>query len=296
MHKAFVVVFAPLAFACTTPPPPSQLPNAQAAIDRMRATGSCGNAIRADAKLDYFASSTGRARLNVLFLAARPASLRMDALAPLVGSVFTLTTDGKQFQVADARNHQFIYGPATQQNVARVTHIPMPLHPLITMLMGHAPILKHDEAGLAPPTIAWSGSGYYVVRIPGNHGAIEEIHLVPTKADWNKPWSEQQMRVLDVTVTQENIELYHVELGDHDAAPMSPPAECDAVCKATGQSVTPLSGPTCGAELPRTVHVDIEPASTDVEFRYDKVFWNPPLEPNVFTQQQPAGLTPVPLE
>ena len=182
-----VAAFAPLALACQTSPPPSQLPNAQAAIDRMRATSACGNAIQADAKVDYFASETGRARLDVLMLAARPAQMRIDALAPLVGSVFTLATDGKEFEVSDKRNHRFIHGPATAQNIARVTHIPMPLHPFVTLLMGRAPVLKHDEAGLPPPTIAWSGSGYYVVRIPGNHAAIEEIHLVPPHEDWNKP-------------------------------------------------------------------------------------------------------------
>src|SRR5262245_14092599 len=104
-----------------TPPPASQLPNAQAAIDRMRATRSCGNAIQADAKLDYISSEQGRARLNILFIAGRPASMRMDAIAPLVGTVFTLSTDGKDFQVADQRNHQFLYGPATEENIARVT-------------------------------------------------------------------------------------------------------------------------------------------------------------------------------
>ena len=296
MHKPIALAVATLALACKVPPPASQLPNAQAAIDRMRATSSCGNAIQADAKLDYFASETGRARLNVLFIAARPAKMRMDALAPLVGTVFTLSTDGQQFQVADLRHHQFIYGSANAQNIARVTHIPMPLHPLVTVLMGRAPVLKHDEAGLPPPTIAWDGSGYYVVRIPGNHRAVEEIHLAPATDDWNKPWGEQRMRVLDVSVTQENVVLYHVELDGHDTAPMSPPAPCDAVCQATGGSGTPPSGPQCTAELPRRLHVEIPPASTDVLFRYDKVVWNPPLEATTFVQQQQAGLTPVPLD
>jgi len=300
MTKWIALLAAPFALACATPPPPSQLPNAQAAIDRMRASSSCGNAIQVDGKLDYFASESGRTRLSVLFLAARPASLRMDALAPLVGTVFTLSTDGKQFQVSDQRNHRFIYGAATQENIARVTHIQMPIHPLVTMLMGRAPVLKHDEAGLPPPTIAWDGGGYYVVKIPGNHKALEEIHLAPTPDDFKKPWGEQRFRVLDVSVSQENIQLYHVELEDHDATPMfgtgpnSAPA-CDEVCKALGQQPTQPSGPTCTADLPRGIHVDIPPFSTDVLFRYDKVVWNPPIDAGTFTQQQPAGLTPVPL-
>lgn len=287
---------ATLSVACQVTPPASQFPSAQAAIDCMRATSVCGNAIQADAKLDYFASATGRARLSVLMLAARPAHLRMDALAPLVGTVFTLTTDGRTFQVADQRDHRFLYGPASAANIARVTHIPMPIHPFVTLLMGRAPILKHDEPGLQPPTLAWSGAGYYVVRVPGNHEAVEEVHLAPAPEDFAKPWAEQRVRVLDVTVSQKGVVLYHVELGSHDATPMAAPAACDAVCQATGGHGTPVSGPTCHAALPRRIHVDIPPFDTDVLFRYDKVQWNPPLDAASFTQPEPAGMTPTPLE
>ncbi len=302
MRTVPLLLCSAMLLGCPSAPPPSQFPNAQAAIDRMRATGSCGNAIQADAKLDYIASETGRARLNVLFIAARPASLRMDAIAPLVGTVFTLSTDGRDFQVSDLRNHQFLYGPATAENIARVTRIQMPLHPLVTMLMGRAPVLKHDAAGLPQPTITWDSGGYYVVRIAGNHDALEEIHLAPKSEDWNKPWGEQRLRVLDVTVSQQQITLYHVELDTHETTPMfgaagtgSAPA-CDEVCQALGQKPTGPSGPTCEAELPRRIHVDIPPFNTDALFRYDKVVWNPPLEPSTFTQQQQPGLTPRPLE
>src|SRR6201999_2236356 len=130
MMRPVIPLFA-LALGCTSAPPASRLPNPQAAIDRMRATAACGNAVQADAKLDHFASDSGRIRTELLFIAARPARMRMDALAPVVGTVFTLTTDGTKFQVADLRNHQFLYGPATPENIARVAHLPMPLHPFI---------------------------------------------------------------------------------------------------------------------------------------------------------------------
>lgn len=262
----------------------------------MRATGSCGNAVQADAKLDHFASDSGRIRTELLFIAARPARMRMDALAPVVGTVFTLTTDGQKFQVADLRNHQFLFGPATPENIARVSHLPMPLHPFISLLQGRAPVLKHDADGLAAPTIAWDGAGHYVVKIFGNDEAIEEIHLVPSPDDWNKPWGEQRMRVLDVQVTQRGVLLYHVELDSHEKAGMSPPAACDDVCKATGETPTPPSGPVCEAELPRRIHVEVPPFSSDELFRYEKVVWNPPIDQTTFTQPQQQGLTPRPLE
>ncbi|HEX4515349.1 MAG TPA: hypothetical protein VH054_17505 [Polyangiaceae bacterium] len=281
---------------CTSAAPPSQLPSAQAAIDRVRATGACGNAVRADAKLDHFAQDSGRIRTELLFIAARPARMRMDALAPVVGTVLTLTTDGEKFQVADLRNHQFLYGPATPENIARVSHLPMPLHPFISLLQGRAPILKHDAEGLAAPTIAWDGAGFYVVRIPGNSDAVEEIHMAPSPDDWKKPWAEQRMRVLDVQVTQRGVLLYHVELDSHEKASMAPPAACDDVCKATGETPAPPSGPMCEAELPRRIHVEVPPFSADELFRYEKVVWNPPIDSSTFTQPQPQGLTPRPLE
>jgi hypothetical protein len=285
-----------VSLGCTSAPPPSQLPNAEAAIDRMRATSSCGNAVQADAKLDHFASDSGRIRTELLFIASRPARMRMDALAPVVGTVLTLTTDGDKFQLADLRNHQFLYGPATPENIARVSHLPMPLHPFISLLMGRAPVLKHDAQNLAAPSIAWEGGGFYVVKIPGNNDAIEEIHLVPSPDDWKKPWGEQRMRVLDVQVTQRGVLLYHVELDTHEKTTMSPPAACDDVCKATGETPTPPSGPVCEAELPRRIHVEVPPFSADELFRYDKVVWNPPIDASTFSQQQPQGLTPRPLE
>ncbi len=301
MQKWIAPIVCSTGLACTTPPPTSQLPNAQAAIDRMRATSVCGNALQADAKLDHFAQETGRVRTELLFIAQRPASLRMDALAPVVGTVFTLTTNGHNFQVSDLRNHRFLYGPATPESIAQITHIPMPAHPLITLLMGRAPVLKHDQPNLPQPTIDWDGSGgFYRVVIHGNNDALEEIHIVPHADDWKKPWSDQRMRVTDVTVKQSNVVLYHAELDTHEPTPMWTPGKngavaCDDVCMALGQKPVTASGPTCEAEIPRRLHVEIPTRSTDVLFRYDKVTWNPPLDSTTFIQAQPQGLTPTPV-
>ena len=277
--------------ACTSPPPSSQLPNGQAAIDRMRATSSCGTGIQADAKVDHFSGSQ-RIRTDLIFIASRPARLRMDVMVPVVGTVGTVTSDGEHFQATDLRAHRFLYGPASACNIARVTHLPVPGPVLVSLLMGRAPVLKHQAA----PDIRWDSGGYYVVRLAGTNDATEEIHLAVDPDDWNKPWGEQRLRVVDVSVTQRGVLLYHAELDTHEKTPMSDAAGCDEVCKATGETPTPPSGPQCEAEIPRRIHVEIPSLSTDVLFRYDKVKWNPPLEPNVFVQQEPGGLTPTPVE
>jgi hypothetical protein len=279
------------ALGCTSPPPPSQLPNGQAAIDRMRATTACGAGIQADAKVDHFSGSQ-RVRTELLFIAERPASIRMDVLAPVVGTVGTVTSDGSRFEATDLRSHRFLFGPATACNIARITRIQIPGFVLVNLLSGRAPVLKHD----AQPTVAWSKEGYYVVKIAGNNDATEELHLGVVPEDWNKPWGEQRLRVLDVQVTQRGVVLYHAELDTHEKTPMSKAAACDEVCKATGETPAQPTGPVCEAELPRRIHVEMPSLSTDVLFRYDKIEWNPPLVPNVFTQQQPAGLTPMPVE
>jgi hypothetical protein len=163
---------------------------------------------------------------------------------------------------------------------------------LVNLLSGRAPVLRH----VTQPTVAWDSKGYYVVKITGTNDAVEVLHVVPQPDDWHKPWSDQRMRVLDVAVTQHGVLLYHAELDTHEKTPMSKAAACDDVCKATGETPTQPSGPMCEAEVPRRIHVEMPSLQTDVLFHYDKIEWNPPLEPNVFTQQQQSGLTPSPVE
>jgi len=268
---------------CAKSPLPSQLPNAQAAIDRMRATTACGNAITADAKIDQFASQ-GRVRGELLMLAARPDKLRMDVLVPVQGSVATLSSDGQRFALRDLRNARFYTGPATACNLARLTGVPIPSRVLVNLLLGQATILKHDAPGLAAPTLVWSGSGYYVVTIAGTQEATEEVHLEPRPEDWGKPWAEQRMRVVDVSVTQRGVLLYHAELGGHLGAKMSEISPSDAVLGITA------SGPVCDAELPRRIHVEMPAIDQDVLFRYDSVAWNPPIDGDSFTQPIPKDL------
>ncbi len=276
---------------CPSKPPASQLPSAQAAVDRMRATNACGTGVQADAKLDYFSSDSGRIRTELLMIASRPARLRMDVLVTGAGSVATLTSDGTTFAATDKRESRFLFGPASACNIARITHLPVPGYVLVTLLRGQAPVLKHDEAGLPAPTITWDG-GYYVVKIWGNHDAVEEIHLVPNTEDWNKPWAEQRMRVLDVSVSQKGVLLYHAELDTHEPAPMSKATTVSPADLVLGITPIPPSGPECTAEIPRRIHVEMPSVGADVLFRYDKVEWNPPLQQGVFTQQQQPGFRP----
>src|SRR5207247_369799 len=140
----------------------------------------------------------------------------------------------------------------------------------------------------AQTTIEWDGSGYYVVKFPGTNDSNEELHLVPHPDDWNKPYGEQRLRILDVLVKQKGYTLYHVDFDDHQ-----PTKTGDPIPDPEGiDPPTAPSGPQCTAEIPRKIHVEVPEEGNDVRFRYDKVFWNPPLPlgPNQFVLPPVPGL------
>lgn len=267
---------------CGTPPPPSRLPTARAAVDRVRATQDCGIGVHASAKIDHFGEG-GRVRGDMLLYALWPARLRMDVISPFGVTLATLASDGRQFSLYDLREKRFFFGPAEACNIARLTTVPMPGHVLVSLLRGEAPVLKHDEG---EASIAWDSGGYYVLTFKGNNGAEERVKVTPNPADFRLPWEQQRMRVLDVEVKQQGIVLYHAELSDHRPTPMSKAiVDPDML-----EPPIPPSGPTCTAELPRRIHVEVPGKDEDVLFRYENVAWNPPLPGDVFTQPIPPGV------
>ncbi len=278
---AVLLPVALVAGCVSVPPPASLVPSAQAAIDRLRATGSCEASLKAKAKIDHF-SEHGRIKGDLYMFAAVPARLRLDAISPFGVSVATLTSDGKEFALADLRAKRFYVGPASACNLARLTTVPLPAHVLVDLLRGMAPVLKHETPG----TVAWSTRGYYVVTVPGTRDATEVLHVTPERADLGKPWDAQRMRLLDVTVSQKGEVLYHAELEDHAAAPMS-----ETLVDAAGiDPPVPPSGPVCQAAIPRAIHVEVPALGEDVIFRYDDVAWNPPLPEGTFQQAPRPGL------
>jgi hypothetical protein len=273
------------AVACVHVAPPASVPpTADAALVRMHATFACGNAIQANAGIDHFGEH-GRVRADLMLFAARPARLRMDVVSPFGVELATLTSDGRRFALMDLRDKTFYEGPAAACNIARLTTLPVPGHVLVDLLRGEAPVLKHDPAAA---TMTWDSHGWWVLSIPSTVGASEEIHLAPRPDDWQKPWADQRMRVLEVRVTQQGYELYHAELSDHAPAPTAGPREDpDAL---PGEPAIPPSGPTCDAEVPRRIHVEVPYPEADVRFVTTRLTWNPPLPEGTFTQPVPPGV------
>ena len=235
------------------------------------------------AKIDRFGEG-GRLRGDLLMFSMWPAKMRLDVIGPMnVGVVSTLTSDNARFALSDMREKRFLAGPAKACNIARLTSVPMPGHVLVSLLRGEAPVLKHEESGAS---ISWSGKGYYVVKIASTRDSEEEIHLAPHPADFGLPWNQQRLRVLDVEVKQQGFVLYHAQLDDHKVADMSKPqVDPEGI-----DAPIPVSGPTCNAEVPRKIHVEVPNKDEDVLFRYESVTWNPPLAEGVFSQQVQPGM------
>lgn len=271
-------------------PPPSQFPNAAALLARMKATYRCDTGVKGEAKIDSF-SERGRIRGKLLLFASRPSRLRFDLLSPppFNSIISTLTTDDGRFSLFDLRQRKFYEGPASACNIARLTEVPLEAHALVSLLGGQAPLLVHRDSDLQ---MEWSSDGYYLIRIPSTRGAFEELHLAPTPADFQRPWSTQRLRVLDVRVAQQGIELYHASLAGHESTPTAPPqVDPDGI-----DPPIPPSGPACTVEVPRKIHIEVKESGEDVLFRYDDVKLNPPLPPGVFSEAVPPGVERVHVE
>jgi hypothetical protein len=267
--------------ACGRSPPPSRFPSAQAALERMRATGACGRGLKGEAKLTYFGDG-GRVRGSVLYLTELPDRVRFDVVSPFGATLSTLTADGRNFALYDLREKQFLHGPANACNLARFTRVPIPPHALVQLLRGEAPVLVHSPDSA---TIDWK-SGRYVVRIPSKHQAEEEIQLEPVDEDFGLDWRMQRVRVLGVRVVQAGVVLYRAELAGHRArrtsAPLIDPDGIDP-------PILP-SGPECSAEVPSRIRLEVPGSEQELILSNVEVVHNPPLAPGVFEQRPPGGV------
>jgi hypothetical protein len=271
-------------------PPTSRFPTAAAALERVKRGYQCERGVKGEARIDQF-SERGRLRGKILLFASRPDRLRFDVMSPppFNSIISTLTTENGHFALSDLRERQFFEGPATACNVARLTEVPLEPHVLVTLLGGRAPVLVHRDEDLG---IEWNTGGYYVIRVPSTRGAQEELHVAPVPADFGRPWDAQRLRVLDVRVVQQGIELYHASMDGHSDAHTAPPQiDPDGL-----DPPIPPSGPPCTVQVPRTIHIEVPESDQDVLFRYDDVKLNPPLPPGVFTQPVAEGMRRVRVE
>jgi hypothetical protein len=269
------------AAGCQRAAPPSQIPTAQYAIDRMRDSVACSRGLQGEGTFDYLGDD-GRIRAKSLHVVARPSRLRFDVISPLGGVLSTLTSDGERFAYYDLRQRLFLTGRADECNVEQALRVPVPPEALGALLTGLAPILVHQPA---QARLSWE-DGSYVLRIDSEYQADELVRLLPREEDWQRPWQEQRLRVTEVRVSQRHLVLYEVALSEHRQAHSAPPrVDPDGI-----EPDVPPSGPVCDAELPRRLRFQIPGAGRDIVFEQSEVVHNPPLTPELFRQQPSAGV------
>jgi hypothetical protein len=181
------------------------------------------------------------------------------------------------------KEKQFLYGPASACNLARLTQVPIPGHALVSLLRGEAPVLVHDPAAA---TIAWDGGGFYRLLIRSTRDAAQEIHLEVRPDDVEKPWNEQRLRVTDVLVAQRGADLYHAELKNHERIELAEPRVDE---EGLDDTIPPIGGP-CDAEIPKSIRMRVPNTEDDVIFQYKDAKWNPPILQDAFTQPVPGGV------
>lgn len=246
----------------------------------MKATYECANGLQGEAKIDHF-SDHGRIKGEVALFAVNPARVRIDVLSPFGALVYSLTSNGKEFRMFDLAQKQFLFGPATPANLARMTQVEVPGHALVSVMRGEAPLLVHspDEA-----TITWD-DGHYVVDIPSNHDAHQKVFLEVYDEDYERPWNEQRVRVTFIEVVQAGTVLYTADLSDHEMTHLAPP-RVDP--EGIDDPIEP-SGGVCDVEVPRTIQLKVPSSDNDVIFEYGSVVMNPPLPLGAFSQPVPGG-------
>jgi hypothetical protein len=271
--------------SCGATAPRSQFPTADDALGRMKATYACTNGVQGTAKIDHF-SPQGRIRGDLYLFAVNPDRVRFDVVSPFGATLYTLTSDGDRFEMLDIKEKQFLFGPSTPCNLARLTQVPVPAHALVALLRGEAPVLVHSPKAAQ---IAWEKDGFYKLLIQSSRDASQEVHLEIRPEDLNKPWQEQRVRVTDVRVSQRGVDLYHAELKSHQPAKTAEPrTDPDGI----DEPIAP-SGPACDAELPRSIRVRVPNTDEDVIFQYKEAKWNPPILPGAFQQPVPGGVRKV---
>ncbi len=261
--------------------PPSQFPTAQAALDRLQQTYACSRGVTGEAEVDYFGDE-GRFRgVSLIYTAVLTDQLRLDVVSNFGLPLSTLTADGADFSYYDLQSRTFLKGPASECNVARLTQVPVPPFVLVQLLRGEAPVLVH-EANQA--TIAWNGN--YEIKLKSKHQAEEVIVLEPYASDFDKPFSQQRLRVLEVRVAQAGIPLYTAELADHAPRALAA-AWHDSDDFAPD---VPPSGPTCQADVPGRIRLEVPYLGRDIVIRVKEVSQNPPLTPGFFRLNVPSGV------
>ncbi len=269
--------------------PRARFTTARAAIDRLRESTSCSQAVQGEAGLT-FAGDGRRLRGKVLYVVRTPEKIRFDVLSPFGVTLTTLTCDGEHFSLYDLGHKTMHYGEPTACNVERFTRVPAPPSVLVELLRGRPPVITHDEGRSSIEfQRGFLSSGRYHLSLEGAGQVKERLEIGVHPDDYEAPLERQRLRLLGVEVERGGRAVYRAELSGHRAARRIE-AKPDPEAVALGVEPEPPSGPACSAEIP--MHLAFEAPESGYELLLDnsEVGHNPPLPPGVFEQEIPRGV------
>jgi hypothetical protein len=252
-------------WGCCKAGPTSRIPTAADAIASVKKAYSCCNGVFGEGKLDHF-GDRGRVRGDVTVFAVNPARVRVDVMSPFGAMLYTLTSNGKDFELLDFQEKTFQYGPATACNLARLTQVPVPGHVLVSLLRGEPALLVHASGQAA---LSWD-CDRYVMTIPGSHNASQRLEIEVHPDDYDNPWDRQRLRVTRIQTVQQGVVLYDAKLDDHEPH-KTLPTRVDE--DGLAPPIPPSGGP-CNVEVPGSI----------------RIAHNPPLPSGAFKQVAPDGV------
>lgn len=246
------------AVACGPPAPAYPITDAERALRLYGSLRARARSMRAEADVDYF-DDRGRVHLDAMMLMERPDRVRFDATTSFGSTGAILTSDGRHFALLDLRDNRFLRGQPCARNIARLIGVPLAANDVATLMLGGAPIIAHHSA-----SIRWDSSGYYVVTLRGDHGAVQIVHLALRAGDHTLAPEGQRTRLLMSEVRSGRRLVFRATFDDWRIV--------DGVAMAF----------RIRFEEPRT--------ETDALLRFSRIELNPELPGYAFSQRAPGGV------
>lgn len=152
MIRATLVILLLLS-ACAKPPQPvwTEMPTADQLLERLNEASGRFHSL--DAEVSVSLSVHGKYLSSHQFLLVeRPDRFRADVLTGFGQMVLQLTSNGKQLAVFLNTEvpGRFLRGPATDENIARFTRVPLPVASLIRLLLYDPPLIETGHSLVIP--------------------------------------------------------------------------------------------------------------------------------------------------
>ena len=250
---------------CPLPPVerPYAAPTAEALVAHLRGRAKALQSLRAEARVDYMAENGDRLKVTMELLVASGGRLRLSVEAPIGGGMLaSLASDGKQFQLHDARNNRFYAGPASACAVGRLLRIELPPEDVVAVLTGGVPLDGE------PVSASWDpkDGGREVLELRAPDGGKERIRLDATEHRWD---------VVDAVRTD---------------------AKGNVLWRVAHEGFADKGGPSASVRLPTRTTVEEPPLKADARIRYRDVELNVALKDGVFALAVPTGMSTLPLD